>query len=36
VAGTTVVFGYSAAFFFVGAVLVARLPARGNSPSRKT
>jgi hypothetical protein len=31
VAGTTVAFGYSAALFFAGAVLVVRLRARGDS-----
>ena len=31
VAGTTVAFGYSAALFFAGAVLVARLHAGGDS-----
>jgi hypothetical protein len=30
-AGTTVAFGYSAALFFAGEVLVARLRARGDS-----
>jgi MFS family permease len=34
VAGTTVAFGYSAALFFAGAVLVARLPARRDSLSQ--
>jgi MFS family permease len=34
VGGTTVAFGYSAALFCAGAVLVARLRAGGNLPSR--